>query len=511
MPIYKIGSVTVQFPYQAYDSQLVYMGKVIEALQRVTEALALPLGVPEYLRLHPDLGVATPVDIEDLLHESAELILVPYNYVIDKDNRQSLKGIQWEDSVLIFDEAHNLEGICADAASLDLKASLLAACIGEAKQCVELALSEQSIGGATESSCDPDTFAVLKGLLLALEKQIAEVAIGSAEEGLTRPGSYMLEFLGGVNITHATLPMLLDTIDHAVLLLGDAASSRGVAGGQGGTSFRLQALHSALRLIFRGTDPAYTHSFKTHIQELVGGTGGNQGAAGRFKKASNRGRTLSWWCFDPGLTMTEIKRLGVRSILLTSGTLSPLDSFAHELRLPFEVRLENPHVIAERQIWVGVVPVGPSGKALNSSFRTRSSPEYKLELGNAIVNFARIVPDGLLVFFPSYHLLEACIEAWQALSGLTGEQWYVQAASRAVNQAVGRVIRHRHDFGAIILCDERFQQSQAINQMSLWLRPYIKAATGGGPTMAQMKGGPAAANQVQPLVLPPFASLFLSG
>ena len=41
------------------------------------------------------------------------------------------------------------------------------------------------------------------------------------------------------------------------------------------------------------------------------------------------------------------------------------------------------------------------------------------------------------------------------LQGLSGEEWYKQQASRAVNQAVGRVIRHRHDYGAIILCDER--------------------------------------------------------
>jgi Rad3-related DNA helicase len=38
------------------------------------------------------------------------------------------------------------------------------------------------------------------------------------------------------------------------------------------------------------------------------------------------------------------------SILLTSGTLSPLDSFAHELQLPFEVRLENPHIIQPSQV-----------------------------------------------------------------------------------------------------------------------------------------------------------------
>lgn len=69
--------------------------------------------------------------------------------------------------------------------------------------------------------------------------------------------------------------------------------------------------------------------------------------------------------------------LQVRSILLTSGTLSPLNSFAHELSIPFPVQLENPHVIDQSQVWVGVVPVGPSGHALNASYKTREDKRYK--------------------------------------------------------------------------------------------------------------------------------------
>ncbi|KAK8963242.1 hypothetical protein KSP40_PGU003156 [Platanthera guangdongensis] len=57
---------------------------------------------------------------------------------------------------------------------------------------------------------------------------------------------------------------------------------------------------------------------------------------------------------------------------------------------------------------------------------------------------------------------------------LTGENWYVQQAARAVNQAIGRVIRHRHDYGAIILCDERFAQQNYQCQISFWLRSYVK-------------------------------------
>lgn len=50
----------------------------------------------------------------------------------------------------------------------------------------------------------------------------------------------------------------------------------------------------------------------------------------------------------------------------------------------FPVRLENPHVISPNQIWVGVVPSGPSNHPFNSSYRNRDSLEYKQELGNAI-------------------------------------------------------------------------------------------------------------------------------
>ena len=59
--------------------------------------------------------------------------------------------------------------------------------------------------------------------------------------------------------------------------------------------------------------------------------------------------TLSYWCFEPGVAMRALEALKVRCVLLTSGTLSPLDSFAQELQLEFPISLENPHVIAESQ------------------------------------------------------------------------------------------------------------------------------------------------------------------
>ena len=39
---------------------------------------------------------------------------------------------------------------------------------------------------------------------------------------------------------------------------------------------------------------------------------------------------------------------------------------------------------------------------------------------------------------------------------------------------MGRVIRHRRDYGAIILCDERFRPEAARRQLSCWLRGLVQ-------------------------------------
>jgi len=40
---------------------------------------------------------------------------------------------------------------------------------------------------------------------------------------------------------------------------------------------------------------------------------------------------------------------GVRSVILTSGTLAPMTSFASELGIPFPIQLEANHIISASQ------------------------------------------------------------------------------------------------------------------------------------------------------------------
>ena len=67
---------------------------------------------------------------------------------------------------------------------------------------------------------------------------------------------------------------------------------------------------------------------------------------------------------------------------------------------------------------------------------------------------------------------------------LTGKQWYETQAYRALNQALGRCLRHKQDWGAIIMVDERFTQQVGlqyplcVNERVLFLQngdnPYIR-------------------------------------
>nr|XP_007150664.1 hypothetical protein PHAVU_005G171300g [Phaseolus vulgaris]ESW22658.1 hypothetical protein PHAVU_005G171300g [Phaseolus vulgaris] len=512
--------------------------------------------VAEYLKGNSHLG-EEPVDIEDLvdigrkfgpcpyylskeLHKFVDILFAPYNYLIDRGYRNSLQ-LSWSNSVLIFDEAHNLESICADAASFDLPSWLLTTCIKEAESCIDLSIERRD--KSNDKSQNPDDFAILRALLLKLEKCISEVPIESKELGYTKPGPYIYELLADLNITHKTASKLIGIIGVASTLLQEHNQQKST-----GTVCRLDRIGEILDIVFRDGRTAHAKYYRVHVREV------EAWAANDSKGKVSR--TISWWCFNPGIAMEDFRnKYGVRSIILTSGTLSPMESFAEELKLDFPIRLENPHVITPNQIWAGVVPVGPSGYTFNSSYRTRDSLQYKQDLGNAIVNLARIVPDGLLVFFPSYYLLDQIIGCWKSVSNensmsiwdrickhkkpviepresssfplsikvsegldfadhagravvitglpfatstdpkvrlkreyldkqsrpegelfkvLTGDEWYNQQASRAVNQAVGRVIRHRYDYGAIILCDERFSHQQRLSQVSRWIQPHIK-------------------------------------
>lgn len=55
----------------------------------------------------------------------------------------------------------------------------------------------------------------------------------------------------------------------------------------------------------------------------------------------------------------------------------------------------------------------------------------------------------------------------------SGDDWYIQTGMRTTNQAMGRVIRHKHDYGAMFFCDARFKNTDNYELISPWIRARL--------------------------------------
>ncbi|XP_033609539.1 Fanconi anemia group J protein homolog [Cryptotermes secundus] len=57
----------------------------------------------------------------------------------------------------------------------------------------------------------------------------------------------------------------------------------------------------------------------------------------------------------------------------------------------------------------------------------------------------------------------------------SGAQWYETQAYRALNQALGRCIRHKNDWGALIIIDKRFMtEEKHVQGLSKWIRRKVQ-------------------------------------
>ena len=512
------------------------------------------------------------------LRTDADLIFMPYNYVLDFKLRQ-INSVDLKNAIVLLDEAHNVEKTCEEAASFEVSTYDLASAQADCDECHKIleeknaAMSGFDEGSSTESAITLEDTMKLKDIFNKIEKVVMEPVLSSENPKMVANSEFLFNALSKHNIDASSVKSIIDAIDQCNALL---ASQTNI--GLRRKTFALPKISEILKTLFCRSDQPSDLNFETGRfykvvirEEKIKAKHRNQMDIWNQKPKDDKNsvsRTLNYWCFHAGVSMKEIMKQGTRSLILTSGTLSPIESFTSELDIPFPVTLQNPHVISSNQIWAGVITKGPDGVELNSSYHKRSTSEYQKSLGSLLVNLSRSTPHGLLVFFPSYALMDEVIKKWNSngildsitrnkpyfteprdkrslgtqmemfyekindptykgaiffavcrgkvsegldfadrngravvVTGLpyppkmdakvelkmqflndklgtgklSGNQWYSQQASRAVNQAIGRVIRHNKDYGAILLCDVRFSYPDAISRLPVWIKHHIKS------------------------------------
>ncbi|CAL1684007.1 unnamed protein product [Lasius platythorax] len=520
--------------------------------------------------------------------QNADIVFMPYNYLLDPKTRKS-QGIDLQNTVVLLDEAHNVEKVCEEAASLQISSTDIAICIDEVTAVMKDMAKDADLQNdfLSENNVQKDFTAedlyILKAMFLELEKAVDSIELKNRNEGDTFPGGFIFELLEKVELTHGKEQIVIDKLEKVILYLTTTSTSPFARKGNA-----LQKFSDLLKTAFNSGGSIVRHKekvkrcYKVYIQMEEQKKNYKSDVWETKKTTKTDGKLISYWCFSPGFGMEQMVEQGIRSVILTSGTLSPMKPFISELGIPIAVQLENPHIVTKQQVCVGVLSQGPDNHPLNSSYNTRNDPKYIASLGRTVYNFSCIVPHGLLIFFPSYPIMKKCRDDWQNMGlwtqiaerkpiyveptskdgfvnvmneyyqkirdpsckgavfmavcrgkvsegldfanangravliiglpfpplkdprvmlkqryleeirttekeSLTGQEWYQLEASRAVNQAIGRIIRHKNDYGAVILCDCRFENPNFKKQLSAWLRPYIRKFTNFGMITKELR------------------------
>ncbi|CAO3660492.1 unnamed protein product [Umbelopsis vinacea] len=69
-----------------------------------------------------------------------------------------------------------------------------------------------------------------------------------------------------------------------------------------------------------------------------------------------------------------------------------------------------------------------------------------------------------------------------------GKEYYENLCMRAVNQSIGRAIRHQNDYATVVLLDERYNTSRVQNKLPGWIRESVNECTNFGQVMARAAG-----------------------
>ena len=237
------------------------------------------------------------------LYQTADIIFMPYNYLLDDNIRKSL-DIDFAGSVIIFDEGHNVQKLCEEASSYAISSQDLALAIKDLDEVAEqLRNPEPSLDDADVAPKDlrESDLMMIKDSLLDLEATFGTLLGG--KESLTRPGTFAATLFG---------PFIQIAVVQCLELVVEHANSSNTAAftpkGKGATKL-LDFIKGAFNESVTTED--LEKLYKVHVVNESKG----DGSKGSFLKTKSENLVLNLWCFSPGFSMRRLAKLGPRSVV----------------------------------------------------------------------------------------------------------------------------------------------------------------------------------------------------
>ncbi|PGH00460.1 chromosome transmission fidelity protein 1 [Blastomyces parvus] len=125
---------------------------------------------------------------------------------------------------------------------------------------------------------------------------------------------------------------------------------------------------------------------------------------------------LKYMLLDPTNHFREIVE-DARAVILAGGTMSPMDDYAEHLFPYLDAdRLKTfsyGHVIPPDNLTAIPVSKGAFNTEFDFTYGKRNDESMIIDLGRTITALCRVIPDGVVVFFPSYDYLNQVLVIWK--------------------------------------------------------------------------------------------------
>jgi DNA excision repair protein ERCC-2 len=126
---------------------------------------------------------------------------------------------------------------------------------------------------------------------------------------------------------------------------------------------------------------------------------------------------LQLCCLDASLAMRPVFAK-FRTVVITSGTLSPLDLYPRLLGFHPVAAASLRMTLTRACLCPAVLTRGADQLPVSTKFDMRSDPAVVRSYGRLLVELAAAVPDGLVAFFVSYSYMDAVVARWHEMGVL---------------------------------------------------------------------------------------------
>ncbi|CAK9826193.1 General transcription and DNA repair factor IIH helicase subunit XPD [Anthophora retusa] len=376
-----------------------------------------------------------------ILH--AQIVVYSYHYLLDPKIAETVSKELNKSSVVVFDEAHNIDNVCIDSMSVKInrrsleKSSaniqLLEKTVAEMRDDDVNKLKEEYerlVEGLKDAHVARETDIILsnpilpdeilEGNLLILNILVIIInliyihLLVEVVPGNIRNAEHFVSFLKRfVEYLKTRLRVQHVVQESSAAFLRDVQAKVSIE--RKPLRFCAERLASLLRTMeITDLTDFSPIILVTHLATLVSTyTKGFTIIVEPFddKTPNVLNPVLHFSCLDSSIAMKPVFDR-FQSVVITSGTLSPLDMYPKILNFHPVIMSSFTMTLARPCLLPMIVAKGNDQVAISSKYETREDVAVIRNYGQLLVEFAATVPDGLVCFFTSYLYMESVVAAW---------------------------------------------------------------------------------------------------